>query len=107
MTYIANIILPLITLIVIIYALYKKVNIYDEFLSGVKEGLQIGDFTINNALERIKRKGDIFAPVLGEGIDMRKAIERIQWKVNCKDIKSFQKKLFTSEISQKVQNKNI
>ena len=44
----------------------------------VKEGLQIGDFTINNALERIKRKGDIFAPVLGEGIDMRKAIERIQ-----------------------------
>ena len=41
MTYIANIILPLITLIVIIYALYKKVNIYDEFLSGVKEGLQI------------------------------------------------------------------
>jgi len=41
MTYIANIILPLITLIVIIYALYKKVNIYDEFLFGVKEGLQI------------------------------------------------------------------
>lgn len=41
MTYIANIILPLITLIVIIYALYKKVNIYDEFISGVKEGLQI------------------------------------------------------------------
>ena len=44
----------------------------------VKEGLQIGDFTINNALERIKRKGDIFAPVLGEGIDMGKALERIR-----------------------------
>lgn len=41
MIYIANIILPLITLIVIIYALYKKVNIYDEFISGVKEGLQM------------------------------------------------------------------
>ena len=41
MTYISNIILPLITLIVIIYAIYKKVNIYDEFISGVKEGLQM------------------------------------------------------------------
>lgn len=41
MIYLSNIILPLITLIVIIYALYKKVNIYDEFLTGVKEGLQI------------------------------------------------------------------
>ena len=41
MTYISNIILPLITLIIIIYAIYKKVNIYDEFLNGVKEGLKI------------------------------------------------------------------
>ena len=41
MTYISNIILPLITLIVIIYAIKKKVNIYEEFLSGVKEGLSI------------------------------------------------------------------
>ena len=41
MTYISNIILPSITLIVIIYAIYKKVNIYDEFLTGVKEGLKI------------------------------------------------------------------
>lgn len=41
MTHISNIILPLITLIVIIYAIYKKVNIYDEFLIGVKEGLKI------------------------------------------------------------------
>lgn len=41
MTYISNIILPLITLIVIIYAIKKKVNIYDEFLNGVKEGLKI------------------------------------------------------------------
>ena len=39
MTYISNIILPLITLIVIIYAIRKKVNIYEEFLQGVKEEL--------------------------------------------------------------------
>ena len=41
MTYISNLILPIITLLVIIYALSKKVNIYEEFLNGVKEGLQI------------------------------------------------------------------
>ena len=41
MTYISNIILPLITLIIIIYALKKKINIYEEFLNGVKEGLKI------------------------------------------------------------------
>ena len=41
MIYISNIILPLITLIVIIYALKQKINIYDEFLNGVKEGLKI------------------------------------------------------------------
>ena len=41
MIYISNIILPLITLIIIIYAIYKKTNIYDEFLNGVKEGLKI------------------------------------------------------------------
>lgn len=34
-------IIPAITLFVIIYALIKKVNIYDEFLEGVKEGLDI------------------------------------------------------------------
>ena len=41
MTYISNMILPLITLIVILYAISHKVNIYDEFLNGVKEGLKI------------------------------------------------------------------
>lgn len=41
MIYLSSIILPLITLIVIIYAIYHKVNIYDEFLNGVKEGLKI------------------------------------------------------------------
>ena len=41
MIYISKIIIPLITLIVIIYALIKKVNIYEEFLEGIKEGLHI------------------------------------------------------------------
>ena len=41
MIHLSSIILPLITLIVIIYAIYHKVNIYDEFLNGVKEGLKI------------------------------------------------------------------
>ena len=41
MIFISKIIIPIITLIVIVYALYKKVNIYDEFLEGVKEGLHL------------------------------------------------------------------
>ena len=41
MLVVSKIIIPLITLIVIIYALYKKVDIYQEFLNGVKEGLSI------------------------------------------------------------------
>lgn len=38
---IARLIIPIITLFVIVYGLIKKVNIYDEFLEGVKEGLDI------------------------------------------------------------------
>ena len=41
MLIISKIIIPLIRLIVIIYALYKKVDIYQEFLNGVKEGLEL------------------------------------------------------------------
>jgi bifunctional non-homologous end joining protein LigD len=41
----------------------------------VKKGLQLKDFTIKNALERIKREGDIFKPVLGRGINMKKFLE--------------------------------
>lgn len=41
MIIIAKLIIPIITLIVIIYGLYKKVDIYDEFIIGVKEGLNI------------------------------------------------------------------
>ena len=38
---ISKIIIPLITLIVIIYGLYKKVDIYQVFLDGVMEGLKL------------------------------------------------------------------
>ncbi len=41
----------------------------------VKEGLQISDFNIHNAIDRIEKKGDIFAPVLGVGIDMEKVLD--------------------------------
>lgn len=41
MIYISKLIIPIITLIVIIYALFKKINIYNTFLEGVIEGLSI------------------------------------------------------------------
>ncbi|CEJ70794.1 putative ATP-dependent DNA ligase YkoU [Chryseobacterium oranimense G311] len=44
----------------------------------LKPGLKPTDFTIDNALERIKEKGDLFKPVLGKGIDMMKALELLQ-----------------------------
>ncbi|HEY5534259.1 MAG TPA: DNA ligase D, partial [Ignavibacteria bacterium] len=41
----------------------------------VKRGLKISDFTIYNAVERIKSVGDIFKPVLGKGINLEKVIK--------------------------------
>ena len=41
----------------------------------VKKGLKMSDFTIFNALERIKSAGDIFKPVLGKGINLEKVIK--------------------------------
>lgn len=41
----------------------------------LKIGLSPTDFNIENALERVQTKGDLFKPVLGEGFDMLKAIE--------------------------------
>jgi bifunctional non-homologous end joining protein LigD len=43
----------------------------------VKNGLQLKDFTIHNALERVRSEGDLFKPVLGKGIDLEKVISRI------------------------------
>lgn len=43
----------------------------------VKKGLQLKDFTIFNAMERIQREGDLFKPVLSEGIDLEEVIGKI------------------------------
>jgi bifunctional non-homologous end joining protein LigD len=40
----------------------------------VKKGLTIQDFSIHNMIDRINEVGDIFTPVLGKGIDLKKAL---------------------------------
>jgi len=44
----------------------------------VKPGLSMHDFTIRNALDRLKETGDLFQGVLGKGIDLRKTINKAQ-----------------------------
>jgi len=46
----------------------------------VKKGLKISDFTLFNAIERMHAVGDIFKPVLGKGIDLKKVIDKISKK---------------------------
>ncbi len=43
----------------------------------VKPGLKPTDWNIENAKARLEKKGDLFKPVMGKGIDMLKAIEKI------------------------------
>lgn len=43
----------------------------------LQKGLKPTDFNIENALERMEKNGDLFKPVLGKGIDMLKAIEKL------------------------------
>jgi len=44
----------------------------------VKPGLSTRDFTIVNSMERLRSEGDIFKPVLGKGIDLKKVIKNIE-----------------------------
>ena len=44
----------------------------------VKKGLKMTDFTIKNSIARIRNEGDIFKPVLGKGINMKKALKKIK-----------------------------
>ncbi len=44
----------------------------------VKKGLKMSDFTIENAVARARAEGDLFKDVLGKGIDMKKALDKIQ-----------------------------
>lgn len=44
----------------------------------IKKGLSMKDFTIKNAIERMKNEGDIFKGALQKGIDMSKALQNAQ-----------------------------
>jgi bifunctional non-homologous end joining protein LigD len=44
----------------------------------VKHGLSPQDFNIFNALKRIEKKGDLFAQVLGKGIDLAKCLKLLE-----------------------------
>jgi bifunctional non-homologous end joining protein LigD len=44
----------------------------------VKKGLNMTDFNIKNAVARLKKEGDLFRRVLGEGIDMESVLERAE-----------------------------
>jgi bifunctional non-homologous end joining protein LigD len=46
----------------------------------VKKGLKMRDFTIFNAIDRIKSEGDLFKPVLGKGIDLPEIIKQLEKK---------------------------
>lgn len=41
MTFISNAIIPLVLLIVLIYAVKKKINVYDAFIDGAKESFEM------------------------------------------------------------------
>ena len=41
MQLIANLLIPIVTIIVIIYGIYKKVDIYESFINGINEGLKM------------------------------------------------------------------
>jgi bifunctional non-homologous end joining protein LigD len=41
----------------------------------VKKGMKMTDFTIFNAMDRIKKVGDLFKPVLEKGIDLEKLMK--------------------------------
>ena len=42
----------------------------------VKKGIKMTDFTIFNAIDRLKEMGDIFKPVLGKAVNLNKVIEK-------------------------------
>ncbi|MFD0766463.1 DNA ligase D [Mucilaginibacter lutimaris] len=44
----------------------------------VKPGLTMKHFTIHNSVARLKKEGDLFNGVLGEGIDLEKTIKKAQ-----------------------------
>lgn len=45
----------------------------------VKKGLLPEQFTLANAIQRIRREGDLFKPVLGKGINLVKVLTQVQF----------------------------
>lgn len=60
----ANIFIPLIVLIIILYGSYKKIDIYNKFIEGVEEGLSIS----------LKLFPNMFAMILGINIIIKSNI---------------------------------
>ena len=48
----------------------------------LKKGLSMQDFTMRNAIERVNKEGDLFKPVLGKGINMKKALSGLHSKAD-------------------------
>ena len=44
----------------------------------VKKGLTPGTYHMNNIFDRLKSEGDLFATVLGKGINLEKVVQKIQ-----------------------------
>ena len=47
----------------------------------VTKGLKVSDFTIQNALERIRKKGDLFKPILRKGINLEAVMRHLEEKM--------------------------
>ena len=43
----------------------------------VKKGLTMQDFTIKNMAARLRETGDLFKTVLAKGVDMEKALKKL------------------------------
>ena len=43
----------------------------------VKKGLRMSDFTMANAMSRLRETGDLFSPVLGKGVNLQKIIKHL------------------------------
>ena len=50
----------------------------------VKKGLKLSDFTLKNVIPMLKERGDLFAGVLGKGIDMKASIKKLEVMWNAK-----------------------
>ena len=44
----------------------------------VKKGIKVTDYNIKNTIPRLREMGDIFSPVMGKGIDLKKAVKKIE-----------------------------